>query len=277
MKKILAACLFALTGMAYAVDSHNGQQYHIVTPLTIDDITLASAEVTTDFTSSGVTYLGAANSVSTFPALGSPTIKGTLTAGVLTSLSGVNGTIGTFSNTSAGSLDIGGGLNAGTGNVALIDATGKITALSSTYLANLSGANLTTLTAANISDGSLGGSVIASSVAVAAVQDNSIVGMTSSKLSGALPAISGASLTTLTAANLTGALPAIDGALLTNVGTLVPEIKTVTQIAALTGVVGKVVICSNCTGAYGVCVGTSTTSGAGAAAYVLSGDGLTCH
>jgi hypothetical protein len=39
----------------------------------------------------------------------------------------------TISGTGASSLDIGGGLNAGTGNVAIISATGKIPAYSSTY------------------------------------------------------------------------------------------------------------------------------------------------
>jgi hypothetical protein len=43
----------------------------------------------------------------------------------------------------SGSIDVVGGINAGSGNVGIIDATGKIPALSSTYLANLSGTNLT--------------------------------------------------------------------------------------------------------------------------------------
>ncbi|MBI5744360.1 MAG: hypothetical protein HY952_07410 [Elusimicrobia bacterium] len=54
--------------------------------------------------------------------------------------------------------------------------------------------------AANVGVGLLGAQVVASSHAVNSVQDNAIVGMTSSKLSGALPAISGASLTGVTAA-----------------------------------------------------------------------------
>lgn len=51
----------------------------------------------------------------------------------------------------------------------------------------LSGSNLTALTAANISNGLLGSGVIASSIAVNAVQDASIIGVSSSKLSGPLP------------------------------------------------------------------------------------------
>ena len=48
------------------------------------------------------------------------------------------------------------------------------------------------------------------------IVDADIVGLTSSKLSGALPALSAANLTSIPAANLTGALPAISGAALTN-------------------------------------------------------------
>ena len=44
-----------------------------------------------------------------------------------------------------------------------------------------------------------------------------IVGMSSSKLSGALPAVSAANLTNIPAANLTGTLPAISGANLTGI------------------------------------------------------------
>ena len=47
------------------------------------------------------------------------------------------------------------------------------------------------------------------------VVDGDIVGMSSSKLSGALPAVSAANLTNIPAANLTGTLPAISGANLT--------------------------------------------------------------
>ena len=49
------------------------------------------------------------------------------------------------------------------------------------------------------------------------IVDADIVGLTSSKLSGALPALSGANLTNLPAANLTGTLPAISGANLTGI------------------------------------------------------------
>lgn len=61
----------------------------------------------------------------------------------------------TITGTGASSLDVGGGLNIGTGNVALVTAAGKITALSSTEVDNLSGAALTSLDAGNISAGTL--------------------------------------------------------------------------------------------------------------------------
>ena len=49
----------------------------------------------------------------------------------------------TTSNTGASSVDIAGGITVGTGNVALVNTSGKIAALSSTYLADLSASNLT--------------------------------------------------------------------------------------------------------------------------------------
>lgn len=73
------------------------------------------------------------------------------TAGAITSAAGLQGTTGVFTNTGASSLDIGGGLNAGTGNVAIIDATGKITGISSTYFASLDGSNLTGISSIAVS------------------------------------------------------------------------------------------------------------------------------
>lgn len=49
----------------------------------------------------------------------------------------------TASNTGATAIDVAGGITAGTGNVGIVDATGKIPAISSTYFASLSGTNLT--------------------------------------------------------------------------------------------------------------------------------------
>lgn len=64
----------------------------------------------------------------------------------VTAISGnetIAGTL-TVTDTSAGSLDIGGGMNAGTGNVALIGTDGKINGpLSTTIIDNLAATNLT--------------------------------------------------------------------------------------------------------------------------------------
>jgi len=49
-----------------------------------------------------------------------------------------------------GAVDFAGGAQFGSGNVNLVDGTGKIPALSSTYFASLSGANLTALPAAQL-------------------------------------------------------------------------------------------------------------------------------
>ena len=60
------------------------------------------------------------------------------------------------SSTGATSIDVAGGITAGTGNVALVGTDGKINGpLSSTIIDDLSGANLTTLAAGNISSGTV--------------------------------------------------------------------------------------------------------------------------
>lgn len=61
----------------------------------------------------------------------------------------------TVSSTGASALDVAGGINAGSGNVGIVDTTGKIPAISSTYFASLSGANLTGLVETNIADGAV--------------------------------------------------------------------------------------------------------------------------
>ena len=93
-----------------------------------------------------------------------------------------------------------------------LEVSGNIAANS--FIGN--GSALITLTAGNISAGSLGSNVIASSIAVNAVKDASIVTMTSSKLSGALPALDGSALFGVTA-NLIAAANIQDGALGANV------------------------------------------------------------
>lgn len=61
----------------------------------------------------------------------------------------------TITGTGASALDVGGGINAGTGNVGIVDTTGKIPGISSTYFASLDGSNITNILEANIADGSL--------------------------------------------------------------------------------------------------------------------------
>ena len=82
--------------------------------------------------------------------------SGAVTAGTSTfnTNTAVGGTL-TVADTTASALDVAGGITAGTGNVGIVDATGKIPALSSVFLANLSGANLTGLLEANIADGTV--------------------------------------------------------------------------------------------------------------------------
>ena len=61
----------------------------------------------------------------------------------------------TMSNTGADALTVSGGITAGSGSVGIIGADGRIPALSSTYLANLSGAALTGLSASQVGLGSV--------------------------------------------------------------------------------------------------------------------------
>lgn len=55
----------------------------------------------------------------------------------------------------AGSIDVTGGIQAGSGNVDIIDSSGRIPTISSTYFASLSGANLTGITEASITDSTI--------------------------------------------------------------------------------------------------------------------------
>ncbi len=64
----------------------------------------------------------------------------------------INATL-TISSTDAAAIDVAGGINAGSGNVGIVDTTGRIPAISSTYFASLSGADLTNLVASNLASG----------------------------------------------------------------------------------------------------------------------------
>ena len=65
------------------------------------------------------------------------------------------GSVGIGTTTPAAFLDVQGAAQFGSGNVDLIDSSGKITAISSTYFASLDGSNLTTLNATSLSSGTV--------------------------------------------------------------------------------------------------------------------------
>lgn len=107
--------------------------------------------VTYTFTNGTTAEASEVNQVITDLATGAVDKTGDTMTGALTT-TGVSVT-----GTGASALDVAGGAQFGTGNVALIGTDGKINGpLSSTILDDLSGANLTTLNASNISTGTLG-------------------------------------------------------------------------------------------------------------------------
>ena len=60
-----------------------------------------------------------------------------------------------ITSTAADALDVAGGIQAGSGDVALVDATGQITSLDTEYLVDLSAEDLTTLNASALSSGTV--------------------------------------------------------------------------------------------------------------------------
>jgi collagen type VII alpha len=93
----------------------------------------------------------------------SATFSGTLGVTGATTLGSTLGVTGVatftaaaaFNSTSAAAIDVAGGITAGSGNVGIIDTTGKIPAISSTFFASLSGANLTGIVETAITDGAI--------------------------------------------------------------------------------------------------------------------------
>ena len=72
-------------------------------------------------------------------------------AGTIRSDFGVNASTLVITGTGPAALDVAGGINAGTDNVAIVDATGRIPALSAAYLADLNGGNLTGILSSSLS------------------------------------------------------------------------------------------------------------------------------
>ncbi len=140
MHKFLLACALVL-GLAIPAVAQ------VTIPNTLaDGDTIAATPLNTNFTTLGSRALDRTNG----------NITGDITVDALKTIDGVDiglqacvactPTFGkvTLSNTSATSLTVGGGITAGTGAVALVDATGKIPDLSTTYFAAISASNFTT-------------------------------------------------------------------------------------------------------------------------------------
>jgi hypothetical protein len=164
---------------------------------------------------------------------GNATVLGTLTPtgtsytyNDLTIVYGVNMSTAVITNTGATALTVDGGITAGTGVVAIVGVDGRIPALSSLQLANLSGASLTSLTAANISAGSLGVSVIASSVAVNSVLNASIVSMAASKLTAGIMPIT---IQCYQVADCEALTPAAEGEFCYSTGSHIMNVSTSTN------------------------------------------------
>ena len=86
--------------------------------------------------------------------LGGTNIVDFATAGSARVRIAADGTVA-INSTDASALDIAGGLNIGSGNVALVDATGQITSLDTEYLVDLSAEDLTTLNASALASGTV--------------------------------------------------------------------------------------------------------------------------
>lgn len=122
----------------------------------------------------------------------------------------------TTSDTGATSLTVGGGITAGTGAVGIVNAAGKIPAISTTYFADVSGANLTNIPAANLTGtiAAISGANVtnlnASNLASGIIPDARLVGAYSNALSFTSVSNSfagvGTNLTNLNATNLTSGL-----------------------------------------------------------------------
>lgn len=187
MKKKLLLALLMVLGMAGGA----GAQFNIPRSFVVFTKLLA-ADVNLNFT----TLADAVNRTG-------GTITGTILVGTGVLIDGVDvstylagGKLTALSNT-VDSIKVGGGITAA-GN-AIVDTTGKVPALSSTYFTTLSATNLTALAAANLTG------TIASATQDSITRTGTV---TSGTWSSAFGAVSGANLTSLNAANFSnGTVP----------------------------------------------------------------------
>lgn len=178
--------------------------------------TPASAQVTITYTFTNGTTADADQVNANFNALATAALNragGTITgniavnAGVTIDGVDISAALGGTGTPTFASLTLTGGLTAGSGVVGIINSAGKIPALSSTYIADLSGASLTSLSADALASGSLPNARLSgtySNPVTLSSSFNSFTGV-------------GTGLTSLAAANMTGSHTLPDGVLSTNV------------------------------------------------------------
>jgi hypothetical protein len=227
------------------------------------------------------------------------TLTPTATAYIYDSLTinyGINMATAVITNTGATALTVDGGITAGTGVVGIVDATGKIPAISSTYFASLSGANLTGIPAAGITGTAATlaantftglqtapnetltyGISAATGVFSGAVSIAGIVTLTGNEYKGAanyvstFTASSGAQnwtgdLNTLGSLSVSGTISgptSITGTKLiaSGAGSVGLYSRSAAQIVALTpAAVGQVYYCNDC-GTVPMCISTNTAQG----------------
>lgn len=148
----MRVCKGVLLAVALALGFGLVTDAQITVPTTFTaGTTISPDEVNTNFSTLGNTSLNRTGGTIT----GTVTVSGGVTIdGVDISTLGPSGTPTfagvTVTGSGASAIDVTGGINAGSGNVGIVDTTGKIPALSATYFASLSGANVTSLPAAQL-------------------------------------------------------------------------------------------------------------------------------
>lgn len=136
-KKVVLTLALALAGLIVG-------EAQITVPHTFG-ASVPAAQLNTNLTTLGAGALNRAGGTITgnITVNGGVTIDGVDIGASLANTGDLNVDSLVLNNTGAGALDVAGGINAGSGNVGIVDITGKIPAISSTYFSSLSGANLT--------------------------------------------------------------------------------------------------------------------------------------